>query len=85
MVDLQDIDFGRQHLRKRNFILRGEVRDSGSTTMDPLPEHAIHSERQVKIICVGAGASGLCLAYKLGRSFRNFDLTVSHNPNPRSR
>ncbi|KAI3328973.1 FAD/NAD(P)-binding domain-containing protein [Xylariaceae sp. AK1471] len=49
--------------------------------MDPLPEDAIHSERQVKIICIGAGASGLCLAYKIRRSFRNFDLTI-YDKNP---
>ena len=28
------------------------------------------------IICIGAGASGLCLAYKLQRSFQKFTLTV---------
>lgn len=44
--------------------------------MDPVREEAIHNERHVKIICVGAGASGLCLAYKLQRSFRNYSLTV---------
>lgn len=44
--------------------------------MDPLREEAIYNERHVKIICVGAGASGLCLAYKLQRSFRNYSLTV---------
>ncbi len=37
---------------------------------------AIHHERQIRIICIGAGASGLCFAYKLQRSFRNFSLTV---------
>ncbi|OQV03592.1 hypothetical protein CLAIMM_08614 [Cladophialophora immunda] len=36
----------------------------------------IHSERHVKIICIGAGASGLLLAYKLQKHFRNFELTV---------
>ena len=36
----------------------------------------IHSERQMRIICIGAGASGLCFAYKLQRSFTNFSLTV---------
>lgn len=36
----------------------------------------IHSERHMRIICIGAGASGLLFAYKLQRSFRNFDLTV---------
>ena len=39
-------------------------------------ESPIHEERQMKIICVGAGASGLCFAYKLQRSFTNFNLTI---------
>ncbi|RYP56741.1 hypothetical protein DL769_009867 [Monosporascus sp. CRB-8-3] len=49
--------------------------------MDPLPENAIYNERFVKVICVGAGASGLCLAYKLKRSFRNYSLTL-YDKNP---
>ncbi|UPL03045.1 hypothetical protein LCI18_013979 [Fusarium solani-melongenae] len=44
--------------------------------MDPLRKDAIHNERFVKIICVGAGFSGLCLAYKLRRSFQNYALTI---------
>ena len=36
----------------------------------------IHAERQMRVICVGAGASGLCFAYKLQRSFNNFSLAV---------
>jgi hypothetical protein len=36
----------------------------------------IHTERQMNIVVVGAGASGLCLAYKLQRSFSNFSLSV---------
>ncbi|KAF4611042.1 hypothetical protein D9613_007088 [Agrocybe pediades] len=36
----------------------------------------IHSERHVKVICIGAGASGLLLAYKLQRSFENFSLVL---------
>ncbi|KAI1342701.1 FAD/NAD(P)-binding domain-containing protein [Xylariaceae sp. FL0016] len=49
--------------------------------MDPLREEAIHNERHVKIICVGAGASGLCLAYKLQRSFRSYSLKI-YEKNP---
>ncbi len=49
--------------------------------MDPDPHQAIHHERPIRIICIGAGASGLCLAYKLQRSFREFSLTVSHSRN----
>ncbi|KAJ9605678.1 hypothetical protein H2200_009527 [Cladophialophora chaetospira] len=36
----------------------------------------LFAERHVRIICVGAGASGLCFAYKLQRSFQNFSLTI---------
>lgn len=36
----------------------------------------IHAERHMRIICIGAGASGLCFAYKLQRSFMNFSLVV---------
>ncbi|KAF7507823.1 hypothetical protein GJ744_010124 [Endocarpon pusillum] len=49
--------------------------------MDPLREEAIFNERHVKIICIGAGASGLCFAYKLQRSFRNYSLTI-YEKNP---
>ncbi|KAK8251665.1 FAD/NAD(P)-binding domain-containing protein [Phyllosticta capitalensis] len=41
----------------------------------------IHHERPIRIICIGAGASGLLFAYKLQRSFRNFSLTV-YDKNP---
>lgn len=36
----------------------------------------VHAERPLKIICIGAGAAGLLFAYKLQRSFEQFDLTV---------
>ena len=36
----------------------------------------VFSERHVRVICIGAGASGLCFAYKLQRSFENYSLTV---------
>jgi len=42
----------------------------------PRLQKPIHDERHVKIVCVGAGASGLLLAYKLQRSFENYDLVV---------
>jgi len=38
--------------------------------------HPIHTARDMRIICIGAGASGLCFAYKLQRSFEKFSLTV---------
>jgi cation diffusion facilitator CzcD-associated flavoprotein CzcO len=36
----------------------------------------IHAERHVKIICIGAGASGLLFAYKMQKHFQNYSLTV---------
>jgi cation diffusion facilitator CzcD-associated flavoprotein CzcO len=36
----------------------------------------IHAERKVRIACIGAGQAGLCFAYKLQRSFHNFELVV---------
>lgn len=36
----------------------------------------VHDQRPLKVICVGAGASDLLLAYKLQRSFEDFDLTL---------
>ncbi|KAK7549272.1 FAD/NAD(P)-binding domain-containing protein [Phyllosticta citricarpa] len=39
-------------------------------------DNPIYHERPIRVICIGAGASGLLFAYKLQRSFRNFSLTV---------
>ena len=36
----------------------------------------IHLERRIRIICIGAGASGLLFAYKAQRHFRNIELTI---------
>ena len=47
--------------------------------MDPLQEQAIHQERPIRVICIGAGASGLLFTYKLQRSFRNFALAVYYS------
>ncbi|KAF2841023.1 FAD/NAD(P)-binding domain-containing protein [Patellaria atrata CBS 101060] len=36
----------------------------------------IHAERHVRVVVVGAGASGLLMAYKLQRHFDNYSVTV---------
>lgn len=41
----------------------------------------IHAERHIRVICVGAGASGLLFAYKMQRHFTNFELQV-YEKNP---
>ena len=64
--------------------------NDGFPTVPPPPKsiHAqlgftnpIHQERHLRLICIGAGASGLLIAYKLQRSFTNFDL-VCYEKNP---
>ena len=45
-------------------------------SIKPPQEAVIHTERPMRIICIGAGPSGLILAYKLQRSFTNFSLTL---------
>jgi cation diffusion facilitator CzcD-associated flavoprotein CzcO len=39
---------------------------------------SIFTERPIKVICIGAGASGLLLAYNLNKHCDNVQLTVSH-------
>ncbi|KAF2748331.1 FAD/NAD(P)-binding domain-containing protein [Sporormia fimetaria CBS 119925] len=36
----------------------------------------IHAQRHVRILCVGAGASGLLMAYKLQRHFSNYSFQI---------
>lgn len=47
-----------------------------NTAPDPWWDKPIFHSRPIKIISVGAGASGLLFAYKLQRSFDNFELIL---------
>ncbi|KAF9449468.1 FAD/NAD(P)-binding domain-containing protein [Macrolepiota fuliginosa MF-IS2] len=51
---------------------------TNATNIPPNPwwDKPIYDQRFLKVICVGAGASGLLFAYKLQRSFENFELTL---------
>ncbi|KAI9786495.1 MAG: hypothetical protein M1839_006955 [Geoglossum umbratile] len=53
--------------------IRATVWGEGEERLLSLP---VNEERDLKIICIGAGASGLLLAYKLQRSFEKFELAV---------
>ncbi|KAI1752139.1 hypothetical protein F4782DRAFT_158594 [Xylaria castorea] len=44
-------------------------------------EGPIHAERHMRIVVIGAGASGLLVAYKLQKDFNNFSLTI-YEKNP---
>ena len=41
-----------------------------------LPEKAIDDYRSVKVICVGAGFSGVCTAIRFPQRIKNLDLTI---------
>lgn len=56
-------------------------KDKARHSQHPPPGKPLFSERKVRIICIGAGASGLCFAYKLQRSFQNFELRI-YEKNP---
>ncbi|KIW11199.1 hypothetical protein PV08_10499 [Exophiala spinifera] len=47
----------------------------------PLGEQWHSQPRRLRIICVGAGAAGLLLAYKMQKQMRDFDLTI-YEKNP---
>jgi hypothetical protein len=36
----------------------------------------IHAQRHVRVVCIGAGASGLLMAYKLQKHFSNYSLQI---------
>ncbi|KAI0198402.1 hypothetical protein F4808DRAFT_462870 [Astrocystis sublimbata] len=44
-------------------------------------DRPIHTERHVRVVIVGAGASGLLLAYKLQKDFSNLSITI-YEKNP---
>lgn len=37
---------------------------------------AIRTERHMRVVCIAAGASDLCFAYKLQQSFEKFSPTI---------
>ena len=39
-------------------------------------DNPIHQRRHIRMVCIGAGASGLLFAYKLQRSFEEFSLDI---------
>jgi len=41
-----------------------------------LRDTPIHANRHLRVICIGAGASGLYLAYKLRKDFTDFTLDL---------
>lgn len=52
------------------------VNDSAKEDDPPRLKNPIHAERHMRVVCVGAGASGLLIAYKLQRSFNNFNVVL---------
>ncbi|KAI1291545.1 hypothetical protein F5Y03DRAFT_376488 [Xylaria venustula] len=63
-----------------NFILQFDDTPSGRDAVERL-QGPIHAERHIRIIVIGAGASGLLVAYKLQKDFKNIDLVI-YEKNP---
>ncbi|PNP76204.1 hypothetical protein FNYG_10493 [Fusarium nygamai] len=59
-----------------------DILQNGHTRLnDKCRDTPIHANRHMRVICVGAGASGLHLIYKMKREFTNFTLDV-YEKNP---
>lgn len=43
---------------------------------EPQLERPLHANRHLRVVCIGAGASGIMLAYKLKRHFTDFTLHI---------
>lgn len=56
------------------------VQDNGTEKTDGrkhnMRNQPIHANRHMRVVCIGAGASGLYLAYKLKHYFTDFTLSV---------
>ncbi|KAF9869370.1 monooxygenase [Colletotrichum karsti] len=55
-------------------LLLPETAQSGDRDATRRLSAPIHSERHVRVVCVGAGASGLLMAYKMQKHFNNYSL-----------
>ncbi|KAI1423213.1 hypothetical protein F5Y12DRAFT_786187 [Xylaria sp. FL1777] len=58
-----------------DFLLQFDDTPSGRIAAKRL-EGPIHAERYLRIVVIGAGASGLLVAYKLQKDFKNVSLTI---------
>lgn len=55
--------------------LLNSQRNSNTSRLECVPK-PIYYPRHMRIICIGAGFAGLCFAYKLQRSFDNYDMVI---------
>ena len=52
------------------------IQCNGSIPQCEWVPNPIHHPRHMRIICIGAGFAGLCFAYKLQRSFDDYNLVL---------
>ncbi|KAK6215328.1 monooxygenase [Colletotrichum tabaci] len=57
-----------------DFLASTTTTQSGDQGIANRLSSPIQSERNIRVICIGAGASGLLMAYKLQRHFQNYSL-----------
>jgi len=50
----------------------------GSYVQEYIVPNLYHSQitKPIKVVCIGAGISGLCLAYKMAKGLESFALTI---------
>ncbi|KAI0976925.1 hypothetical protein F4678DRAFT_129251 [Xylaria arbuscula] len=63
-----------------DFMLQFGDMPSGRDAIERL-KGPIHVERHIRVVIIGAGASGLLVAYKLQKNFKNIDFTI-YEKNP---
>lgn len=57
-------------------VQNGHVQPVAPEVLHERLQKPIHDQRHLKVICIGGAASGLLLAYKLQRSFTNYELII---------
>jgi len=68
-------DTAREHIQANNFV------SSQITDLPPLYSHCIDDHRRIKVICIGAGFSGILAGIRFPQRIANLDLTI-YEKNP---
>ena len=61
-------------------VTNGTVTGHG-VELPPLHDHCVDNYRPMKVICIGAGISGICAGIRFRQRIHNLDLTI-YDKNP---
>jgi NADPH-dependent glutamate synthase beta subunit-like oxidoreductase len=62
-------------------ILENAANNNRTTLPSGVEEHDLGYARPMRVVCIGAGASGLDIAYKIDRHLKSFSLQI-YDKNP---